>query len=311
MAKYSFKVEAADNGIRLDLFIAIKSQDISRSKVREILNRGDIKVDGQVEFRPQLKMQQGSTVEIEYEPEKTSRSRIIPQNIPIEIVYEDSDLVIINKPEGMVTQPATGNWQGTLVNALLYHYSEIKDLGVNERAGLINRIDKATSGLVLAGKTSKALWYYTRLFAERKIQKTYLAVIVGDVDKFIKQEEMLITNYLGRNPKVRTKFAKVDNVNGRYSETRIKLIQTLEFHGEKAALLQVEPKTGRTHQIRVHLSGIGCPILGDRLYGKNNKYERMMLHAWKIKMRFLDGQIREIIAPMPEIFKNFQDKYAI
>ncbi|HOY46097.1 MAG TPA: RluA family pseudouridine synthase [Candidatus Dojkabacteria bacterium] len=306
MTKYSFKVEAADIGIRLDLFIAIKSQEISRSKVREILNSGKVRVDGEIEYRPQLKMQLGSLVEVVYEQQKKVNNKIIPQNIPLDIVYEDSDLLIINKPEGMVTQPATGNWQGTLVNALLYHYNEIRGLGAKERAGLINRIDKDTSGLVLVGKTSKALWYYTRLFAQREIQKTYLAVIVGNIEKLMKEKELIITNYLGRNPKIRTKFSKVNNENGRFSETRIKLIKTMDFEGKQFALLQVEPKTGRTHQIRVHLSGLGCPILGDRIYGKNNKFERMMLHAWKIKMRFLDGQEREVTAPIPKIFNNFK-----
>jgi len=251
-------------------------------------------------------MQLGSLVEVVYEQQKKVNNKIIPQNIPLDIVYEDSDLLIINKPEGMVTQPATGNWQGTLVNALLYHYNEIRGLGAKERAGLINRIDKDTSGLVLVGKTSKALWYYTRLFAQREIQKTYLAVIVGNIEKLMKEKELIITNYLGRNPKIRTKFSKVNNENGRFSETRIKLIKTMDFEGKQFALLQVEPKTGRTHQIRVHLSGLGCPILGDRIYGKNNKFERMMLHAWKIKMRFLDGQEREVTAPIPKIFNNFK-----
>lgn len=306
MAKYNFNVEAADVGIRLDLFIAIKSQEISRSKVRELLNKGGVKVNRQTEYRPQLKMQLEDTVEIEYEREEIVKNKIHPQNIPLDIVYEDPDLLIVNKPEGMVTQPATGNWQGTLVNALLYHYTEIKGLGAGDRAGLINRIDKDTSGLVLVGKTSKALWYYTRLFAERQIQKTYLAVIVGEIDKLIKQKDIIISNYLGRNPKIRTKFSNVSDENGRYSESRIKLIKTMVFRGENTALVQVEPKTGRTHQIRVHLSGLGCPILGDRLYGKNNKFERMMLHAWKTKMRFLDGQVREVTAPLPEIFKQFQ-----
>lgn len=311
MAKYSFKVNAKDIGIRLDLFIAINSQEISRSKVRELLNKGVVEVNERVEYRPQLKMQLGDSVEFVYESENAVDNKILPQNIPLDIVYEDSDLIIVNKPEGMVTQPATGNWQGTLVNALLYHYNEINGLGSRDRAGLINRIDKDTSGLVLVGKTSKGLWYYTRMFAERKIKKTYLAIIVGEIDRFIEQKDMLITNYLGRNPKTRTKFSSVSNQNGRYSETRIKLIKILEFKGQKAALVQVEPKTGRTHQIRVHLSGIGCPILGDKLYGKNNKFERMMLHAWKINMQFLDGQIREVVAPIPKIFKEFQDQYAI
>jgi 23S rRNA pseudouridine1911/1915/1917 synthase len=305
MAKYSFKVEDPDVGIRLDLFIAIKSGDISRTQVRECLNKGQVKVNGQVEYRPQLKMQLSSEVEIEIkENDVVAKQALIPQNIPIDIVYEDQDLLIVNKPEGMVTQPATGNWQGTLVNAVLYHYKEIQELGQKERAGLINRIDKDTSGLVLIGKSSKALWYYTRLFAQREVQKTYLAIIIGNINKVFVQDELLINNYLGRNPKNRTKFSMVDKKDGRYSETRIKIIQKFEFKQQQAALVQVEPKTGRTHQIRVHLSGIGCPILGDKKYGKNNSFERMMLHAWKIKMRFLDGHIREITSKVPDIFDS-------
>lgn len=302
MRKIKFEVKEEDKNTRLDLVIVLNSNELSRSQVRNYINSGKVTVNDQVEFRPNIKVEKGSRIEVKLEVDQIEPLRIEPENIPLDIIYEDKDLVVINKPAGLVTHPATGNWNGTLLNGLVYHFKDLINLGDKVRSGLIHRLDKETSGLVLVGKTAKGLWYYSKLFAERKVQKTYIAIITGNIDKSFKEYELKVVNYLGRNPKFRTKYTKVNIEKGRLSESDIKLIRKIDINSKQLGWVEVRPKTGRTHQIRVHLSGLGCPILGDNLYGKNNKFSRMMLHAWKIELICLDGQKREFEAPIPQEF---------
>jgi len=302
MHKILFEVKEEDKNTRLDLVIVLNSNELSRSQVRNYIDAGKVLVNDQVEFRPNIKVEKGSRVEVRIESEDIKPNQIAPENIPLDILYEDKDLVVINKPAGLVTHPATGNWSGTLLNGLLFHFKDLVNVGDNIRSGLIHRLDKETSGLVLVGKTAKGLWYYSRLFAERGVQKTYIAMITGNIDQIFKERELKVTNYLGRNPKFRTKYTKVDAHEGRFSESDIKLIRKFKHKSQVLGWVEVRPKTGRTHQIRVHLSGLGCPILGDKLYGKNNQFPRMMLHAWKIEIVCLDGQKREFEAPIPPEF---------
>ena len=303
-------VSPKNSGLRLDLFIVISTDKFSRIKVREILNEGLIKVNDNIEYRPHYKVREGDKVfvdEEKFEGAKVIKEefKIIPEKMNLDILFEDEDLVVINKPSGLVTHPATGNWNGTLLNGLLYHFKNLKNVGDNVRSGLIHRLDKDTSGLVLVGKTGKGLWYYSKLFAERDISKTYLAIIVGNIEEsFNKSNELIIRDYLGRNPKRRTKISSVEEFRGKYAESTVVLMRKFNFGNRLAALVRVLPKTGRTHQIRVHLSKLGCPILGDPLYGKNNRYKRLMLHAWRLKLVCLDGVEREFEAPIPIEYKE-------
>jgi len=228
---------------------------------------------------------------------------VIPENIEIEILYEDKDLIAVNKPEGMVVHPASGNASGTLVNALLYRYKHLKNVGDKIRTGLINRIDKDTSGIVLVGKTNRALWFYSRQFANREIEKTYLAVVKGDFSKRVHGNNQLkVSNYLARNPKNRTKFAVVAPGEGRLAISRFKLIDI--SIDRSYSLLEVNIETGRTHQIRVQLSALGYPVVGDKVYS-NVKNNRLLLHAYKIKLTLLNGSYHEIEAQVRGELQKF------
>jgi 23S rRNA pseudouridine1911/1915/1917 synthase len=155
----------------------------------------------------------------------------------------------------------------------------------------------------LIGKTNRGLWYYSKLFANREIEKTYLAVVAGNIEKIIPKEGLKISNYLGRNPKNRKKFCIIPLVKGgRYAETNIEYINKIELNGKNCSIVIAKPKTGRTHQIRVHLASLGFPIMGDIVYGKSNKYSRLLLHAWKIELTLIDGGKKTFIAEIPKEF---------
>lgn len=307
MEKRELKVTIGDNGKRLDLYGVLYSDNLSRNSLRKLLDSGLVKVNGEVEYRPNYKVKTDDLVEIPLEIDTVAQNydQIVPENIPIEVIYEDKDLLVVNKPAGMVIHPATGNGSGTLMNAVHYHFKQIRDVGDKIRSGLIHRLDKDTSGLVLIGKTSRGLWYYSRLFAERQIQKKYLAIVAGNIEPKLQDGLIHIENYLGRNPKNRMKFTEVSPTRGRYAETDIYLIKRISKDGQEYSLVEVHPKTGRTHQIRVHLSGLGFPVLGDRIYGRHNEYSRLMLHAWRLKLVLQDGRETEFEALSPVDFRDF------
>lgn len=300
MSKLIVKSDDAEQ--RLDLYLTFMSKDLSRSKIKSQIENGNVFINGEVEYKPNYKVVEGDEIETKYVKDNQVFEGIVPQNIPLEIVYEDKELLVIDKPVGMVVHPATSNWDNTLLNAVAYKYKDFNNVGDKVRAGLIHRLDKETSGLVLVGKTNKALWYYTKLFSERKVQKTYLALVRGNFrNKFGMTYE--VENYLGRNEKNRKKFSKVPPSKGRLARTRIRFIKSIKEEDKHFSLLEAYPETGRTHQIRVHLSGLGFPIMGDQVYGKGNDFERLMLHAWKLKLKLMDGQIVEFEANPDKLFR--------
>jgi len=296
--------EKENAGKRLDLYLVFAFPEISRSFGKQLIANGKVKINGEVEFRPHYKMKAGDTLRAEIEL-KNTHSTIIPQDLPLNIIYEDADLLVVNKPAGLTVHPATGNWQGTLMNAVLFHFRELKEVGDTIRSGLIHRLDKDTSGIVLIGKSSKGLWHYSKQFAERKVEKSYLAVCAGNVKNFTHGAEVEIRNYLGRNPVKRKKIAVVNAAKGRLALTKIKALKIIKIDNKEYSLVLAVPHTGRTHQIRVHLSTTGYPVLGDKVYGKGNDYKRLMLHAWKLSVRDPDGGLKTFTAqPTPE-FKPF------
>ncbi len=298
------KVEEHHEGKRLDLFLAFEFNNLTRSIVKKQIESGNVKVDNVIEYRPNYKVKKNDEIFCEFVIEDKGGDQIVPQDIPLNIIYEDEHMVAIDKPVGMVVHPSTSNWDSTLLNALFFKYSNLTAVGDSKRSGLIHRLDKDTSGIVLVGKTNEGLWYYSKLFADRKIEKTYLAVVKGDYyDKFGPAEQ-IVDNYLGRNQINRKKFAKVPPSKGKKAITAITFLRTLEYQGQIYSLLKVMPKTGRTHQIRVHLSEQGFPILGDIIYGKGTAYPRLMLHAWKLKLRLLSGETTELEAIPDESFNN-------
>lgn len=298
------KVGENDWGKRLDLFLNFSFNEYTRSIIKKQIEIGNVLVNNNVEFKPNYKVKPGDLIECRFQIEDSSITAIIPENIDLDIIYEDQHLIVVNKPIGMVVHPATANWSGTLLNALHYRYDMLGNTGDKTRSGLIHRLDKDTSGLVLVSKTNEGLWYYSRLFSERKIEKTYLAVVKGSFLRKVGNSEVEIDNYIGRNTRNRKKFTKVPPSKGKRAITKIGFLQSLFLGGKEYSLLKVMPKTGRTHQIRVHLSGIGLPILGDTVYGKGNRYQRLMLHAWKLRLNLLSGENKNFEATPDEIFFN-------
>lgn len=297
-------VEKKGEGKRLDLYLAFQFNELTRSTVKKQVEAGNVRIDGDVQFKPNYRVREGDEVICDFVLEDRSGYELMPQDIDLDVIYEDETLLAVNKPIGMVVHPATSNWDNTLLNAVLYRNNEIGRVGDPTRPGLIHRLDKDTSGVVLIGKTNEALWHYTKLFSERRIFKTYLAVVRGDFFSKYGDSEVLIDNYLGRNSTNRKKFAKVSPSKGKKATTKVNFREHLEFNNQVYSLLEVHPVTGRTHQIRVHLNDIGYPILGDKVYGRGNVYKRLMLHAWKLKLTLLSGKEKTIIANPDKMFFN-------
>lgn len=298
------KVEKKDEGKRLDLYLAFHFNELTRSSVKKQVESGNVRIAGEIQFKPNYRVRKGDEVICDFVLDAKSGHELLPQNISLEIIYEDKTLIAVNKPIGMVVHPATSNWDNTLLNAILFRNKNIESVGDPSRPGLIHRLDKDTSGVVLIGKTNEALWHYTKLFSERRIFKTYLAVVRGDFYREYRDSDVVIDNYLGRNRTNRKKFAKVSPSKGKKATTIVSFKEELVYDNQKYSLLEVHPVTGRTHQIRVHLNDLGYPILGDKIYGRGNEYKRLMLHAWKLRLTLLSGKEKTIVAnPDMSFFK--------
>ncbi len=272
----TFKVGDSETGLRLDKYVAEKTS-ISRAFIQRLIRDGQITVNGETVLKSH-RMKSGDTVVVTIpEPKKLD---IQPEDIPIDILYEDDDLMVISKPAGLVAHPGPGHPSNTLVNALLAHTSGLSSIGGVDRPGIIHRLDRDTSGIMIVAKTDLAHNKLSDDLKQRKIKKTYWALVNGHLDP----EEGLIDEPVGRKKSDRKKMA-VDHAKGRQALTRYKVLE--EYN--KMTLLEVKPETGRTHQIRVHLSHIKHPVVGDSQYGSDRKrdrdmgIERQMLHSKEIE----------------------------
>ena len=263
-------VGAEGKGHRLDKFLADHfEKDYSRSFLQKLLKDGKVLLNGQIPGRHHM-VDAGEIVEIAIPTPK--ESKIKAENIPLKIVYEDEHLLVVDKPQGMVTHPAPGNYTGTLVNALLAHCDDLSGIGGVLKPGIVHRLDKGTSGLLLVAKTDEAHKRLSEQFKDRTIKRIYLAVVKGNVEL----DNGAIELPIGRSARDRKKMAvKFDEEGGKTAITRYKVIKRFgDF-----TLLECRLGTGRTHQIRVHLSYIGHPILGDEKYGTKGNFKMPMLHA--------------------------------
>ena len=230
-----------------------------------------------------------------------------PEDIPFEALYEDADVLVINKPAGMVVHPAAGNWRGTLVNAVLFHAPDLEGVGGAHRPGIVHRLDKDTSGVILVAKNDAAHRHLQTQFKNREVVKTYLALVYGGV----KPDKGEINGAIGRDPRDRKRMGVVAATQGRPATTRYETIAVYRIPatGERLTLLACRPLTGRTHQIRVHLAHIHHPIVGDDVYGPRRKLPfacpRQFLHAERLRFRLPStGEWVEFTAVLPPDLKS-------
>lgn len=289
MQHFEYDIDPACVKKRLDVFLTQVQSDISRSYVQKLIEGNQVQVNNSP-ARSSYKLKVGDHVEFTV-PDPTPLD-VKAEAIALHIVYEDKSLLVIDKPAGMVVHPAPGHYSGTLVNALLHHCSDLAGIGGVERPGIVHRLDKDTSGLVAVAKTDAAHQSLSKQFKDREIQKVYLALVAGRV----KNSSGTINSPIGRHRVHRKKMAS--NIpNGREALTRYELIERFD----KFSYLRLYPKTGRTHQIRVHLASIGHPILGDTLYGGNTKQlPRQALHAHILQLKHPHtGEMMTFSAPLP------------
>lgn len=287
-----------DRGLRLDVFLARRLKSLSRSQIQLLNRSGAIRIEGRQE-KAGYQIRGGETIEIDLQG--VEPARLIPEQIPLQIYFEDRDLAVIEKPAGLVVHPGSTTSGGTVVHALLFHFNNLSDTGGAGRPGIVHRLDKKTSGLMIVAKNNLAHARLSKAFQERQIQKSYLALVHGKPRRPSGTVELSV----GRHPKIRTKMA-AGKASGRpaYSEYTVRE----QFPG--FALLQVKIKTGRTHQIRVHLSAIGHPVVGDEVYGERSYKEfvktygelnRYFLHAAELRFTHpVTGASMEFHSPLPE-----------
>ncbi|MCD8037110.1 MAG: RluA family pseudouridine synthase [Clostridiales bacterium] len=290
----TFAAEAEDAGKRIDIFAAENYDGLSRSGFKKVFEAGGVFVGGKA-VKANYKLRSGDVVTIEI-PD-TEPLEILPQNIPLDILYEDDDVIVINKPQGMVVHPAPGHYTDTLVNALLYHCGDSLS-GINGvmRPGIVHRIDMDTSGVIMAAKNNNAHRSLAAKLAEHSITRKYNAIVYNN----IKEDEGTVDKPLARNPQDRKKMAVVPG--GRRAVTHYRVIDRLG----KFTFIEAQLETGRTHQIRVHMTYIGHPLLGDSVYGP--KKQPFNLNGQVLHARVLGfvhpttGEYMEFESPLPEYF---------
>ena len=268
-----YLIETGDAGKRLDTYLSEK-YDITRSRAGTLIKEGRAAVNGASVTKAGYALRAGDEVNLDIpSPEPTD---VVAQDIPLRIVYEDSDLAVVYKPSGMVVHPAAGNHDGTMVNALLYQLSDLSGIGGEERPGIVHRIDKDTSGLLLVAKNDKAHVGLSEQISVHSVERAYKAIVIGHM----KEESGFVDAPIGRHPTDRKKMAIVKG--GREARTNWKVLEQLRG----ATLIECRLTTGRTHQIRVHMASIGHPVLGDPVYGpRKSPYPvegGQLLHAGRI-----------------------------
>jgi len=285
--RHNFQLIADKSGIRLDRYVSEKYPELSRTRAQKLIEEGYITVNSRI-VKPSYKVQPGDKVEIRIPPPVPTT--ITPEYIPLKIIYEDSDLIVIDKPAGLTVHPAPGHYTHTLVHAVLAHAPDIAT-GDSQRPGIVHRLDKNTSGLIVVARNPVSHMNLADQFKKREVTKVYLVLVQGHVAP----EEGIIEANIGRNPHNRKTMAVVSR--GREARTAYKVIRYVDGY----TLLEVRPRTGRTHQIRVHLAAIGHPVVGDETYGgKTEILDRQFLHAYRLGFRLpSSGKYVEFESPLP------------
>jgi len=277
--------------MRLDLFLVKALPEFSRSRIQQLIRTGLVRVGG-AKMRPHQSVRSGDKIEVTEPPPEKLQTK--SEAIPLTILYEDDDLIVINKAAGMTVHPGAGQREHTLVNALLHHCSTLSGIGGKERPGIVHRLDKETSGCLVAAKNDVAHRELSKQFAARTVEKIYLALVAGKLRK----ETGVIENKIGRHP-VRRQRMSVSSPRGRVAKTEYRVLRS----SEQASLVECKLHSGRTHQIRVHLHHLGHPVLGDRIYAPRlaKDFPRQMLHAWKLGFCHpRSGEWMNFEAPLPD-----------
>jgi 23S rRNA pseudouridine1911/1915/1917 synthase len=284
--------------VRLDRFLADQLSAYSRSRLQQLIRGGFVRRNGET-ARPRDLVRTGDVVDLREPPLEKIDNR--PEDIPLEILFEDDDLLVLNKPAGLVVHPGAGHAQHTLVNALLHHCPSLSGIGGKERPGIVHRLDKETSGCLVVAKNDEAHRGLSEQFAERSVEKIYLALVAGKLRK----GAGIIEASIGRHPKDRQRMS-VRSSRGRAAKTEYRVLRS----SSEASLVECKLHTGRTHQIRVHLHHLGHPVLGDKVYAAKlaRTFPRQMLHAWKLGFTHpRTGKRMNFEAPLSKDFSGAMD----
>ena len=285
------------SNVRLDVFLA-KSTNFSRSRIQKIIECGNVFINEKSIEKSKFLLKKGDKILLKIPPPE--EINLTAQNIPLDILYEDEDIIVVNKKRGMVVHPAAGNFDGTLVNALLYHSKNLSGINGKIRPGIVHRLDKDTSGVMVVAKNDAAHLSLSEQISSKTAKRTYLAIIHGN----LKNDNGEIEGDIGRHPKDRKKMAVVTK-NGKYALTKYRVIERFKNY----SIIACELKTGRTHQIRVHTAHIGHPVICDPLYGQKKAAQfnisGQALHSAKLTLIHpKTNEIMNFFAPLPEDMKN-------
>ena len=301
MDYFTFAAEKEDVGIRIDVFLAENMEDLSRSGVQKLIDEGMITLNGG-KTKANYKLREKDVIDVTV-PE-VKEVEILPEDIPLDILYEDADVIVVNKPQGMVVHPAPGHTSGTLVNALMFHCGDdLSGINGEKRPGIVHRIDKDTSGVLMIAKNDMAHQSLAAQLAEHSITRKYNAVVYNGFN----EDEGTVNKPIGRNPQDRKKMA-VTEKHSRHAVTHYRVIERME----KFTLIEAQLETGRTHQIRVHMTYIGHPLLGDPVYGP--KKQPISLEGQALHARVLgfihprSGEYMEFEAPLPPHFEALLER---
>ncbi|OAQ42225.1 RNA pseudouridine synthase [Pedobacter psychrophilus] len=305
---FAITVDKGQSLLRIDKFLMLRIENASRSKIQNAIDAENVLVNGKaIKASYKIKPLDQISIVLSHPPRDTE---VYPQDIPINIIYEDDDLLLVNKDAGMVVHPGYGNWDGTLVNALVFHFKQLPQLPGNDgRPGLVHRIDKDTSGLLLISKNEKAMTLLAKQFYDHSITRKYLALVWGDL-----QDDGTVTGYIGRSVKDRKVMDVYDDeADGKWSVTHYKVLERFNY----VTLISCELETGRTHQIRAHMKHIGHPLFNDAPYGGDKirkgtlfaKYKQFVENCFQIIPRqALHAQTLGFIHPTKKEFVNFESE---
>lgn len=299
----NYVVDDANSGQRLDVFLAEQDCGLTRSRIQKLISDEMVRVNGSV-LRPSYKVRPGDNVSVRVPPLR--EVKIQAENIPLDVYYEDKDVIVINKPRGLVVHPAEGNWNGTLVNALLYHCGDLSGINGELRPGIVHRLDKDTSGLLIAAKNDTAHLGLAEQLKKHDVVRRYLALVHGQ----IKADRGKIDAPIGRHPVDRKKMAVVER-NSKEAVTHYLVLERERNY----SLVDLKLETGRTHQIRVHMAYIKHPVVGDNRYGPAKPHfglEGQFLHAYKLGfVHPRTGEYLEFNAPLPDLLQDILKKIGI